>query len=134
MSQADIQSLRAACEAANRGDWNAVLAVMHPDIEWKTTLSGTYRGHKEVRRFFEDQMEPFQEVVLEPFEFFERDNQIVMFVLIRYRLRRTSVVPPEVRVGAVWTMRDGKAVRCETFPRREKALAAAGLSERGAHG
>jgi hypothetical protein len=26
-------------------------------------------------------------------------------------------------------MRDGKAVRCETFPRREEALEAAGLRE-----
>jgi hypothetical protein len=26
-------------------------------------------------------------------------------------------------------MRNGKAIRCETFPRREEALEAAGLSE-----
>jgi ketosteroid isomerase-like protein len=129
MSQADLETVRAGYEAMNRGDWNAVLALMHPDIELKTTLFGTHVGHGEIRRVVEDQLSPFEEVIFEPFDFFERGDQVVVFVLIRYRLRRSSVAPPAVRVGTVWTMRDGKAIRCETFPRREQALEAAGLSE-----
>ena len=124
MSQAAIARVRTGYEAMSRGDWDAVLALWHPDIELKSTLFGTYVGHQDVRRAIEDQLRPFEEVVLEPFEFFERGDQIAVFVLIRYRLRGTSVTPPEVRIGTVWTMRDGKAIRCETFPRREQALEA----------
>jgi hypothetical protein len=36
----------------------------------------------------------------------------------------------EIRAAHVWTMRDGRATRLEIFPRREKALEAAGLSGR----
>ena len=71
---------------------------------------------------------PFEEVILEPEEFCERGDQVVVFVHFRARLPGTQAVI-ENRIGHVWTMRDGKAVRCQTFPRREDALEAAGLPE-----
>ena len=132
MSQADIEMLRVGYEAFSRGDWDVAFAAAHPDIEFKTadrvTNPGTYRGAEEVKRFFEDLFEPFEEVVAEPEEFFERDSQIVVFVLVRSRPRGSSAVV-ENRIGHLWTMRSGKALRCETFPRREDALEAAGLRE-----
>jgi ketosteroid isomerase-like protein len=133
MSQADIETLRVVYAAAGRGDWDAVLSAVHPDFEWKTTLVGTHRGHDEVRRFFEDQREPFDQLVAEPEEFFGRGGRIVVFLRVRYQPRGTTVVPPEVRVGHLWTMREGRAVRCETFPKREEALKAAGLTAQDAY-
>lgn len=130
MSQADVDTLRAGYEAFSRGDWDAVLSAAHPDFELKTadrvTNPGTYRGLNEVRRFFEDLFDPFEEVVAEPQEFFERGDRIVVLVLVRLRPRGSSAVI-ENRIGHLWTMRDGKAVRFEIFPEREKALEAAGL-------
>jgi ketosteroid isomerase-like protein len=79
MSEADIETLRAAFEAASRGDWDVLLRVTHPDFELKT--------------------------------------------------RRGTSAVLEIRNGQLWTMRDGKAARCETFPRFEEALEAVGLSE-----
>jgi hypothetical protein len=35
----------------------------------------------------------------------------------------------ENRIGHLWTMRDGTAVRLQIFPEREKALEALGRSE-----
>jgi ketosteroid isomerase-like protein len=58
MSQADIEILRLIYEAASRGDWEAVLGRMGPDVVWKTTRAGTHRGHEEMRRFFEDMTAP----------------------------------------------------------------------------
>ena len=130
MSQADIEMLRVGYEAFSRGDWDAAFAAAHPDIEFKTadrvTNPGTYRGSEEVKRFFEDLFEPFEEVVAEPQEFFERGDLIVVFVLVRSRPKGSSAVV-ENRIGHLWTMRDGKVVRFEIFPEREKALEAAGL-------
>jgi ketosteroid isomerase-like protein len=101
---------------------------MHPDVVWKTTRAGRYRGHEEVRRFFADMTAGFEEVAFEPEEFFDRGDQIV--ALVRFRARPSgSGAAIENRVGHVWTMRGGKAVRCESFPRREDALEAAGLRE-----
>ena len=132
MSQADIEMLCAAYQAANRGDWDSALRGMHPDFEWKTAdqvpLAGTYHGPEEVRRFFEDQRQAFEEVLFEPEQFFERDDRIVAFVLGRFRPRGSSAMV-EIRIAHIWTMRDGKAARCEAFPVREEALEAVGLSE-----
>jgi uncharacterized protein len=136
MLQADIETLRAGYEATNRGDWDAAFRGAHPDFEWKTDGrvpgAGTYRGREQVRRFLEDQREPFEEVVVEPQEFFERGDRIVVFVLTRLRPRGSSAVV-ENPIGHLWTMRDGKAVRCEGFAVREEALAALGLSEQDPH-
>ena len=128
MSHEDIETLRLGYEAGSRGDWDGVLDGMHPNVVWKTVRSGTYQGHEEVRRFFADMTAAFEEVVFEPGEFFERGDQIVVFLRQRARPSGAGAVI-ENRVGHLWTVRDGKAVRCETFPRREEALEAAGLRE-----
>jgi ketosteroid isomerase-like protein len=132
MSQADIETLRVGYEAVSRGDWDAATRFAHPEFELRTAdrvpNPGTYRGPEEVRRFFEDLFEPFEEVVVEPEEFFERADQIVVFVLTRFRPTGSSAVV-ENRIGHLWTMREGKAMRLEIFPRREDALEAAGLPE-----
>jgi ketosteroid isomerase-like protein len=94
------------------------------------TNPGTYRGRNEVKRFFDDLFQPFEEVLAEPQEFFDCGDRIVVFVLVRSRPRGSSAVV-ENRIGHLWTMRDGKIVRFEIFPEREKALEAAGLSEQG---
>jgi ketosteroid isomerase-like protein len=130
MSEADIETLRIGYEAVGRGDWDAATRFAHPEFELQTAdravNPGTYRGPEEVRRFFEDLFEPFEEVVLEPEEFFERGDQIVVFVLTRFRPTGSSAVV-ENRIGHLWTMREGKAMRLEIFPRREDALEAIGL-------
>ncbi len=132
MSQADIEMLRIGYEAVSRGDWDAPARFAHPEFELQTAARvvnpGIYRGTEEVRRFFEDLFAPFEEVVVEPEEFFERGDQIAVFVLTRLRPTGSSAVV-ENRIGHLWTMRDGKATRLQVFPRREEALEAAGLRE-----
>src|ERR671911_147660 len=128
MSHEDIETLRLGYEAGSRGDWDGVLDTMHPNVVWKTVRTGTHRGHEEVRRFFADMTAAFEEVAFEPEEFFERGDQIVVFLRLRARPSGAGEAI-ENRVGHLWTVRDGKAVRCETFPRREEALEAAGLRE-----
>lgn len=132
VSQTDIETLRLGYEAFNRGDWDGVFRAAHPDFELKTadrvTNPGTYRGPEEARRFFEDLFVPFEEVTSEPQKFFQRGNQIVVFVTVRSR-PTGSVGVVENRIGHLWTMHDGKVLRLEIFPEREKALEAAGLRE-----
>jgi ketosteroid isomerase-like protein len=132
MSQENVETLRAGYEAVNRGDWDSAFRAMHPDFEWKTAdqvpLAGTYRGPEEVRRFFEDQRKAFEEVLFEQEQFFERGDRIVVFLLGRLRPRGSSATV-EIRIAHLWTMRNGKAARCEAFPVREEALEAVGLSE-----
>jgi ketosteroid isomerase-like protein len=132
MSQADIETLRLGYEAFSRGDWDTPTRFAHPEFELQTAdravNRGTYRGLEEVMRFFEDLFEPFEEVTVDPEEFFERGDQIAVFVLVRLRPAGSNALV-ENRIGHLWTMREGKATRLQVFPRREEALEAAGLSE-----
>jgi ketosteroid isomerase-like protein len=132
MSEADIETLRSSYEAVSRGDWDAAFRTMHRDFQWKPPdrhpVPGTYLGRDEFRRQFEARWKAFEEVVFEPEEFLERGNRIVAFVLVFSRPKGSSATL-QMRVAHLWTMRDGKAARCEVFPERAEALEAAGLSE-----
>ena len=88
-------------------------------------LVGLRRGDGGFDEFFE----PFEEVEAEPQDVFESGDRIVVFFLLRSRPRGSSAIV-EIRGADLWTMRDGKAARLEIFPQRERALKAAGLSER----
>jgi ketosteroid isomerase-like protein len=128
MSHADVETLRIGYEAVSRGDWDGATRFAHPEFELQTAdrivNPGTYRGRDVARRFFEDLFEPFEEVIVEPEEFFERGDQIAVFVFTRFRPTGSSAVI-ENRIGHLWTMREGMATRLEVFPRREDALEAA---------
>jgi ketosteroid isomerase-like protein len=132
MSQENVETLRGAYGAFNRGDWDAATGFADPDFELKTAARavnpGTYRGRDAARRFFEDLFEPFDEVVIEPEEFFERDDQVAVFLRVRMRPSDSSAFV-ENRIGHLWTMREGKVTRLAIFPRREEALETLGLLE-----
>ena len=136
MSQADVDTLRAAYESLNRGDWDSVGRAAHPDMRLKAPdrmmRAGTHQGIVAVREFFEDLLEPFEDVFVRPEKFFESGDRIVVFVLLRSRPSGSGMAM-EIRIGHLWTMRDGKAAQLEIFPEREKALEAVGLSEQDAH-
>ena len=122
-------------DAFNRGDWESALSAAHPDMELKTadriTNPGTYRGREEITRFFEDLFAPFEQVTSEPEKFFERGDQIGVFVVVRSRpVGSTAEVVN--RIGHLWTFRDGKVARFQIFPAREEMLEASGLSEEDA--
>ena len=132
MSQENVETLRAAYDAFNRGDWDAATRFAEPNFELRTAdravNPGTYRGAEAARQFFEDLFDPFDEVVIEPEEFFERNDQVVVFLRVRLRPTDSSAFV-ENRIGHLWTLREGKVARLAIFPRREEALEAAGLSE-----
>jgi ketosteroid isomerase-like protein len=63
MSEENVERVRRAVDALNRGDLEAALDRVHPELEWQTLdafpEAGTYRGTDEVREFFETWQETF---------------------------------------------------------------------------
>jgi ketosteroid isomerase-like protein len=129
----NVELLKRGYEAFNRGELEAVFARLDPEIEWVTDervpFAGTYHGHGEIRRLLSDQQEVFGQLTMEPYEFFETGDQVVAFVRQRAR-GHASGAEIVITIGHLWTIRDGKAVRWQGFPEREKALEAAGLPPR----
>jgi ketosteroid isomerase-like protein len=132
MSQAEIEQLRAVYDAVNRGDWDAAFDDARPDFELvppdQNPIAGTYRGREAIRGFFDELWAAFDEVTVEPGPFLEADDQIVVSLAMRLR-PSDSPAAVEMQITHLWTLRDGKAARCEVFLRREQALEAVGLSE-----
>jgi ketosteroid isomerase-like protein len=123
-----IAGLRRIYEAFNRGDFDAAIAVAHPEIEF--VLPGrpaSLRGAEAVRAWMEP--DAFEEQQIEPLEFSIQENK----VLVRQRIQARgagSGIELDVVAWGVWTLNDnGLATRVESYlPHQEaEALEAAGL-------
>jgi uncharacterized protein len=121
-------------EAINAHDFEAGFALLDPDFEWlepeHTLIGGRHRGQAEIRKAVETQLEVFDEFRIQPEAFHEHGDRVAVPVKQTAR-GGVSGVELEIRIGHLWTVRDGKAVRLEVFPAREDARKAAGLAERG---
>jgi ketosteroid isomerase-like protein len=137
MSEADFETLRAVYEAVSRGDWDAALRDADPGFELKTPdqnpIAGTYRGREEIRGFFTELWAAFEEVVVQPGQFLEVDDRILVSLLMQLR-PSDSGARVEMRITHLWTMCDGKPARCEVFLQREEAFEAVGLAEQDVQG
>ena len=130
MSDRELELIRDAYEAGNRRDWDAMFANFHPDAEWESDPrvpnAGIFRGRDEVRRFIEDQDAPFESTVAEIERLIPSGDQVVALVKVKRRMRG-STAEMEIRIAHLWTLRDGKFARVQSFAERERALEAAGL-------
>jgi uncharacterized protein len=132
MSQENVEIVRAAIDAWNRGDWGGVVKDAAGDFELvppsQSPLSAPVRGVDEVRAWAADQQETVGDLSIEIEELIESGESIV--ALIRLGIRPQGADAEfELRIAHLWTLRNGKLIRCEVFPERNKALEAAGLQE-----
>jgi ketosteroid isomerase-like protein len=89
---------------------------------------GKYRGHEGFSRWIEDWDAPWAEWSLEPEEFIDAGDRVVVIVHLK-ATGRASGVQVERDDGLVYELRDGKTVRIDYFNDRTQALEAVGMSE-----
>ena len=130
MSQAPLDVVRRGYAALNEGDVDRALVDIDPEIEWKTYLvpgpgGGTYHGHDGVRELWRDVRTVFGDYRNDPEEVFEAGAKVISRVCIRGRGAKSGA-EVEARIFHVFTFRDGRILRVESFEDREEALRAAG--------
>jgi ketosteroid isomerase-like protein len=144
MSRQDVDVLSRLYEAFNRRDMPTMLECFDPDIEIVETedleyaalllrvlgprfvvLSGGYRGHEEVRRLFETVWAISDWFVVEPEEFIECRDALVVPLVLRARSADTGA-EGEALTAHAWTMAAGRATRLRVYADRRRAVAAAG--------
>jgi ketosteroid isomerase-like protein len=135
MSEENVEVVRSVYEAAARRDDVTPFELYAPGIEWEVGkrraavgFSRVYRGHQGVRQFWRDALDAFDEMGFELEELIDAGDQVLAVVRER-EVGRSSGVPLEQRVYAVWTLRDGKIVRMQAFDQRAEAEREAGLGE-----
>ena len=138
MSQENVEAVRRLYEAFNRGGVDAAISegVWSPELVWDATPTGipglgVYRGHEEVKSFFENdwfKAFPFEDWEVEVDELIDLGDQVISMCRQRGR-GATSGASTELFLAQVGTWRDGQCVRVDNYLDREKALEAAGLRE-----
>ncbi len=127
MSQENVEIVRRIYESINAGDWDAAFRDVDEDAELETQLSGSFGAGARLT-FYEDQAAAFAFLSVDLDEILDAGDQIVALLRVRGQ-PHGSTAEIKVRVGNLWTIRDGTVVSLHSFPKREEALEAAGLSE-----
>ena len=129
-----MKVVKAFLEASMRRDEARLAELADPDIELHGTVGGVqegqvYRGLAEVvREYDEVDGEAWEERRIEPEEFLDADDHVVV-LFHEFRRGKGSGVELELDTAAVFTMRDGRVARMQGFMDPAAASKAAGLSE-----
>ena len=135
MSKENVEIIRAAVEAWNRGDWDEALKDAAPDFVLDNSMNsgdwrGVHRGTDGAKRMWEMFTETWESVRIEVNEFIEGDGgTVVTRQKARFVGRDGIELPGPTRSGWLWSIRDGKLVYLATYNEIDDALEAAGLSE-----
>jgi ketosteroid isomerase-like protein len=130
MSEENVELVRSIFEAFNRGDFEAVVQAVHPDIEYiRVGDQLPVRGVAALREWMEP--DAFQEQRFEPLDFTVNGNKVLVHQRFTGR-GAGSGIELDFTTLAVFTLDDdGLVTRLEAFlPHEEaEALEAAGLRE-----
>jgi ketosteroid isomerase-like protein len=129
MSQETVEFVQRGYDAYARGDIEAVLADLSPDmVTYRRDPDGaTFHGPEGFLEAIAEWVEDFEDFEFTPLEFIDAGDDRV---LVHVRQRATgaqSGTPIEGEFWFVHTVRDGRAVRLDMFVAKRQALEAAGL-------
>jgi ketosteroid isomerase-like protein len=134
MSQENVEILREAAAAFNRGDLDAWLEYLADDIDHRAAEGapddpGPIHGKDAVRAYMRDWLDLFDDFRAEPIELIDAGEDRVIAVTRISGRAKLSGVETDLTFAALYTIRDGKIARGREYWTKEQALEAAGLSE-----
>jgi len=132
MSGQDVETVRALVDAWNRGDLEATVAHFDPDGTIRLAgifpgLRREYRGLGEIRQWWRDFRDPWEELTVSAERTIERDGQVL--VEVRFNARGRDGLVVERSAAALCTFRDGLLIEFRTFGDWGEALEGSGLEE-----
>jgi ketosteroid isomerase-like protein len=135
MSQDNVEMIRAAMEAWNRGAWDEALKDAAPGFELDNSTSvgewrGVHSGPGQAKRMWEAFVEPWESARIDVTEFIEVSDGVVLTRQKAHFVGRDGIeLPGPTRSGWLWTIRDGKLTHLTIYNDLDEALEAAGLAE-----
>jgi uncharacterized protein len=131
--QADLERLREAYQALDRGDAEAIRSFLHPEVELhdrpEIPDATSYVGWEGLMLSVRESRESFEDFHFLPQRFFPSGDECVVEILMTGQ-GKVSGVPVEERIAHHWTIKDGHAVRLQAYTHLADALAAVGLPAR----
>jgi ketosteroid isomerase-like protein len=131
MPQENMEALERALDAYNRGDIDALVQELDPEVEWHPAIlarfagdATVYRGHDGVRKLFQEIQEAFADRHFEITEIRDLGERGV--AIGHWRMRgRESGAATESPLAFLIDVRDGKALRVRVYLDPPAALEAA---------
>jgi len=121
----DVEKLRNVYEAFNEHGVEAVFERLAPEFQIRDRESSPDRqtryGIEGIKQLFDSYMEAFDALQLEPEEFIDAGDQVVVSLYQRARGKESGAVVIG-RIAHVWLLREGSAVRLRIFADKKKAL------------
>ena len=131
MSQENVEIVRRSFVAFNARDVDGLVSQSAEDCEWlplRAQLEGiVYRGHEGVRRFVRDMDEDWEAFRIDPLEFHEHGERVVVIGHVG-ALGRSGVEIDSV-AGFVFELHQGRIRHINSHSDPKAALAAVGLAE-----
>ena len=134
MSQENVEVVREAWEAWQRGDLPGLFRHFDPDIVWDTSHfhdwpESTYHGIEGVERFLREWLDVWDGLEIEVEEVRAASDERVVSLILQRGTGRSSGLAMEMEMAQVATLRNGKVTRFDNYENRAEALGAAGLSK-----
>ena len=128
-----VERMRSLGEAANVGDFDAMLGFFAPDAVWEGTLESTLEGVAAIRGFWEDWYASYAEFCVEQEEVLDLGNGVVFAVFVQKARLAGSSGEVGLRYAAVIVWVEGVIVRVTnyTYPDEGRAAAERLAEERG---
>ena len=108
--------------------------VWDPAIDWRAMAGapddfGPIEGRDAMRRYLEEGLEVFDDVILEAEELIDGGEDQVVVVLRFTGRGKLSGVESQLKFAILYTLRDGRIVSGREYATKEEALEAVGLEE-----
>jgi ketosteroid isomerase-like protein len=135
VSRENAEAMRRALDAWNRGDGDAWLERVHPDVEWSSAIARevegrdkTYRGRAGMLEFW-DEWRSVWDLTIEVAEVRDLGDTVIALGRIRTHGKGSGVDldSPAAYVGEFDA--DGLLIRIRAYLDQDEALAAVGLRE-----
>lgn len=137
MPQENVETLMHASQTASAGrtieERESFLSILDAEILWiaregPPDLQGRFHGIDQAREYYARWASAWAEWDWKIEEVRARGELVVTRTWLTGRGRGSGLVL-DMRIGQIWTFRDGKVVRYEGFPTWEHALEVAGIDE-----
>jgi ketosteroid isomerase-like protein len=139
MSQENVEIVRAAFEAWNAGDMEALFADYHPELVYHPRADepdpSPHVGRDVYERLVRGFVDSFSEVTFEVLELIDAGDHVIASTVLHAVLhgQRSSSAGVSDTYVFVFKLRDGLVVEGWEYRTKQEALEALGLAEQDAH-
>jgi uncharacterized protein len=130
MSEENVEIVRRAYEAFNRGDRDGAVADVAPNAEYIPSEafpeSRVRRGPEDVKNFMSWLWDEFEDARLDTHEFIDLGDEAFVSTTIRGRGKQSGA-EASWDVWHIWEIGGDKVIRCQAFMSEDQAREAVGL-------